>query len=130
MNTQQEMAKGDDSSANIIWDRGGPEFSPLRFWVKTRDKVCYTESIERQKVMVAAGKAENNLTAQQVDAKTKSIFENHDKIGGHHLPTDMGAMARSLQGNAADGAYDNNKKPERGKTHFESKQKTKKNSDH
>ena len=109
MNTQQEMAKGDDSTLNIIWDRGGPEFSPLRFWVKTRDKVCYTESIERQKVMVAAGKCEKNLTAQQVDAKTKSIFENHDKFGGHNLPTDMGAAARSLQGNAADGAYDNNK---------------------
>ena len=104
MKNKQEMKKGDMCDPKVIWDRNGPDFSPLRFWVKTKDKICYQETFERQKVLQAAYKSEKNLTAQQVDAKTKSIFENHDKFGGHSLPSDMAGMARMLQGNSSDGA--------------------------
>ena len=86
-----------------IWDKGGPDFSPLRFWVKTRDKILYQETVERSKMLVASHKAEKNLTAQQADAMTKIIFLDHDKLGNHALPTDMASMARQLQGQSSDG---------------------------
>ena len=86
-----------------IWVKGGPDFSPLRFWVKTRDKVMYQEDVEKCKMLVASHKAEKSLTAQQADSMQKKVFLDHDKFGNHSLPTDMGSMAKQLQWQSADG---------------------------
>ena len=39
-----------------LHDQGGPEWSPLRFWVKTRDKIVYQDVVERQKKLQVAEK--------------------------------------------------------------------------
>lgn len=46
----------DGSLRKGLQDQGGPAWSPLRFWVKTRDRVLFQESIEKQKQLRIADK--------------------------------------------------------------------------
>ena len=94
-----ELAGGSDPGgerSGLLHDQGGPEWSTLRFWVKTKDKIVYEESVEKQKVLKCADKELKNLDPSSVDSLHKKLYSDHDKIGRASEAQDLQDMARSM----------------------------------
>ena len=45
-----------------LYDHGGPECAKLRFWIKTRDRILFQDSVDRQKQLVMAEKEQKTWT--------------------------------------------------------------------
>ena len=89
-----------DPNTKLIHDQDGPVVSPLRIWVKTRDRVVYQDSVEKQKVMKLAEKEQKKPDQVAIDAMGKRLFTDHDKIGRGSSAVDLNQMAQQMQRNS------------------------------
>ena len=56
----------DPDAADLLWDLLGPEEAPLRFWVKTKDKVVFRSATGKMKEMESRERSVKNATDAQV----------------------------------------------------------------
>ena len=97
-----ELASNPDTT-KLYHDQGGPTWSPLRFWVKARDRILFQESIEKQKVLQIAEKDQKNLDQASIDSLNKRLFSEHEKIGRASGSQEFDDFARNALRNAQGG---------------------------
>ena len=64
--TWTELKKSDPDSPEVLWDLLGSEDAPLRFWVKTKDKVVFRSAQAKMKEMESRERALKNASTAQV----------------------------------------------------------------
>ena len=91
-----QQLEEEGEACELLHDYKGPASAPMRFWVKTSDKILFDEVFEKQKIARVEEKSVKKATQDDIDSMQRKLQTNHENIGRSSVVQDMSVAAKNM----------------------------------